>query len=338
MKYLDDLSQLGSPETIYIYGSGSHAKTLSDQISYHRKDIKILNYLDKFKKSGFINSIEILNLEKLSQIDKSKKIIVSTDISFWEEIAKDLNRYNLYFNRFNDFNIYRRKEEIYDKKYIKSLFVESEKIDTMFSCIENQNIKTLIENKQIIDSPEIFFEKINLNDSFTVLNGGGSNGNENEKFLEKIGENGKIYSFDPYHQMAPKIQQIEVYPYVLYGSTGKVNFVYDGSRSKIVDDYKDSSELINSITIDNFIKKKDIKNLDFITLDVEGAEKQVLQGAKNCIEKFMPNLAISIYHSTADFFEIPLLINELCSDYKLDIGIYSQQGVDTILHAHIDSK
>ena len=52
----------------------------------------------------------------------------------------------------------------------------------------------------------------------------------------------------------------------------------------------------------------------------------------------MPNLAISIYHSTADFFEIPLLINELCSDYKLDIGIYSQQGVDTILYAHIDSK
>ena len=68
---------------------------------------------------------------------------------------------------------YRRKEEIYNKKYIKSLFVESEKIDTMFSCIENQNIKTLIENKQIIDSPEIFFQKINLNDSFIVLNGGG---------------------------------------------------------------------------------------------------------------------------------------------------------------------
>ena len=62
MKYLDDLSQLGNSETIYTYGSGSYAKTLSDQISYHCKDIKILNYLDKFRKSGFINSIEILNL------------------------------------------------------------------------------------------------------------------------------------------------------------------------------------------------------------------------------------------------------------------------------------
>ena len=40
MKYLDDLSQLGNSETIFIYGSGSYAKTLSDQISYHRKDIK----------------------------------------------------------------------------------------------------------------------------------------------------------------------------------------------------------------------------------------------------------------------------------------------------------
>ena len=40
MKYLDDLSQLGSSESIFIYSSGSYAKTLSDQISYHRKDIK----------------------------------------------------------------------------------------------------------------------------------------------------------------------------------------------------------------------------------------------------------------------------------------------------------
>ena len=41
MKYLDDLSQLGNSESIFIYSSGSYTKTLSDQISYHRKDKKM---------------------------------------------------------------------------------------------------------------------------------------------------------------------------------------------------------------------------------------------------------------------------------------------------------
>ena len=41
MKYLDDLSQLGSSESIFIYSSGSYTKTLSNQISYLRKDKKM---------------------------------------------------------------------------------------------------------------------------------------------------------------------------------------------------------------------------------------------------------------------------------------------------------
>jgi len=156
MKYLDSLNQLEYLENIYIYGSGSFAKTLSDQISFHREDITIMNYIDKFKEGEFLNSLEIINIRNLSKIDKSLKIIVSTDMLFWEEISEDLNGLNVYFNRFNDFNVYRREEDIYDKKYIKSLYLESKKIDILFNAIENQTIKDLIDNKNIIDPVERF--------------------------------------------------------------------------------------------------------------------------------------------------------------------------------------
>jgi hypothetical protein len=132
------------------------------------------------------------------------------------------------------------------------------------------------------------------------------------------------------------IPQIKVLPYVLSDKTGKVHFLYDGSRSKIVEGGNGPKELVDSVTIDQFVSREDIKRLDFITLDVEGAEKKVLEGAKETISKFRPKLAISVYHSTADFFEIPSLVSELCPDYKLDIGIYSSQGVDIMLHAHIE--
>jgi len=335
MKYLDSLNQLDHSENIYIYGSGSFAKTLSDQISFYRKDIIVVNYLDKYKKGEFLDSIEIINLENLSKIDKSLKIIVSTDISFWEEIAEDLNGFNVYLNRFNDFNIYRREEGIYDKKYIKSLYLKSKKVDILFNSIENQTIKDLINNQDIIDSNESFLEKLNLLDSHKIINGGGANGNENENFLKKIGKKGVIYSFDPNHEAVSGTPQLEIYPYVLYGSTGRVIFENNGSRSRIIEDDNDSSVSVESITIDEFIKRKDIKKIDCITLDVEGLEKAVLEGAENCIKEFKPTLAISIYHSTADFYEIPFLLNKLCSEYKFDISIYSPHGIDTILHAQV---
>ena len=42
------------------------------------------------------------------------------------------------------------------------------------------------------------------------------------------------------------------------------------------------------ISIDNFVKKKNIKKIDFIKIDVEGHEYNVLQGAIKTINKFRP--------------------------------------------------
>ena len=83
----------------------------------------------------------------------------------------------------------------------------------------------------------------------------------------------------------------------------------------------------------------DINNIDkvnCITLDVERFEKKVLEGAEWCIKNHKPTLAISVYHSTADFFEIPAMLRKMCSNYVFDIGIYTHQSIDTMLHAYID--
>ena len=47
------------------------------------------------------------------------------------------------------------------------------------------------------------------------------------------------------------------------------------------------SHPINS-PIDKFVKDHKIKNIDFIKIDVEGHEYEILEGAKNSIKKFKP--------------------------------------------------
>lgn len=58
---------------------------------------------------------------------------------------------------------------------------------------------------------------------------------------------------------------------------------------------------------------------DYIKIDVEGNEKQAIMGVKNEIISSLPTLRIALYHRSEDIFELPLMINELSSQYKLYI-------------------
>ena len=54
-----------------------------------------------------------------------------------------------------------------------------------------------------------------------------------------------------------------------------------------------------------------------LKLDVEGAERQALAGAEQTIVRCRPKLNIAAYHTSADFFSLPLYVHALCPDYRL---------------------
>lgn len=59
------------------------------------------------------------------------------------------------------------------------------------------------------------------------------------------------------------------------------------------------------------------RELDFLKMDVEGAEREALEGARQTILRCRPDLQISLYHRSGDLFELPLYIHRLCPDYRL---------------------
>lgn len=54
-----------------------------------------------------------------------------------------------------------------------------------------------------------------------------------------------------------------------------------------------------------------------LKMDVEGAERQALLGARRTIETYQPTLNIAVYHRSEDFFTLPLLVHTLCPSYRL---------------------
>jgi len=81
---------------------------------------------------------------------------------------------------------------------------------------------------------------------------------------------------------------------------------------------------VKVITIDDFVKKEKIKKVDFIKMDIEGAEFDTLKGAVKTLKKDKPDLIITIYHKGEHFFEIPSWLKKQVPEYNLPFLAFSQ--------------
>lgn len=55
----------------------------------------------------------------------------------------------------------------------------------------------------------------------------------------------------------------------------------------------------------------------YIKIDVEGAEREALEGAAKTVADFKPKLNIALYHRNEDMFSLPLMISKMNRKYKL---------------------
>jgi hypothetical protein len=74
------------------------------------------------------------------------------------------------------------------------------------------------------------------------------------------------------------------------------------------------------------------QKVDFIKLDIEGAEQDALCGAKETIKKYTPILAICIYHKAQDWYKIPQIVLDINPNYKLYLRHYMEGIYETVMY------
>jgi FkbM family methyltransferase len=75
------------------------------------------------------------------------------------------------------------------------------------------------------------------------------------------------------------------------------------------------AEEISITTIDDFAKERNLDRVDFIKVDAEGYEKQILRGARETIQRFRPILSVSAYHFPDDKTDIVELVEGITPEY-----------------------
>ena len=156
-------------------------------------------------------------------------------------------------------------------------------------------------------------------------------------FSKKCSDNAQIYAFEPDDYAFQILEKIKN-KYKLNNVITK-NILFSNAEKEI--DFVSMIENTptikkNAITIDKFVEENDIEKIDYIKMDVEGAERTILEGGVKTIKKFKPHLAIAIYHGgklfMEDFYDIPLFIkNIMGEDYQYYIRTFHPAGLETIL-------
>jgi FkbM family methyltransferase len=117
-----------------------------------------------------------------------------------------------------------------------------------------------------------------------------------------------------------KSGKVKVVPQGVWDSAGRLALRLsdssNDSHSVVYDDNRKSSESIEVTTIDLLQRSLGLPRVDFIKMDIEGAERNALRGARRVISHWRPRMALSSYHLAGDPAAISALAWEFRPDYR----------------------
>lgn len=82
-------------------------------------------------------------------------------------------------------------------------------------------------------------------------------------------------------------------------------------------------------TIDRLLDDLGLEKVDFIKMDIEGAEANAVKGAARTLRKWKPRLSIAVYHHPDHARTIPLLIRGSRPDYEMECEICHEDNGKT---------
>ncbi len=191
-----------------------------------------------------------------------------------------------------------------------------------FANVINFKLSGRIEylNRCTTPKEEIFRELIDLKSCREYIDMGAYNGDTVLEFAELTGGSyDNIYAVEPDSRNFRKLTKnteglhdVKLYNGAAWSENCMLNFSDKSGRQSAIDPFKAGKiKEIQGITGDSLTA-----HADLIKMDVEGAEREAILGARRLLEGGS-SLIAALYHRNEDMFDIPLLVHEINPKLKL---------------------
>lgn len=349
---------------VIIFGAGKYGLDIFNMLKKYNMDKNIKAFCDNDidKQGKHILNFKILSYFEAKKIYTNPFPLFLICSTYYDEIAEQLRRNGeerflilngkyqyIYREIFDDYN--RIKSLIYWNSLYNKMNLD--KIKMVYEMLDDEESKKVLNarmnlirtaNWSSLESVDIskkqYFQKdiFEFNDKEIFLDLGALNGDTILEFAKTVNYSyKKIIAFEPenenYKDMINNlsknnIKNVKIYNLGTWSEKAVLNFSTTGCPH-----LTDSGECkINVDSLDNLFLDVPIT---FIKMDIEGAEKETLLGAKEVIKKYKPKLAVCVYHKTNDIYEIPILIKSLVPKYKIYLRHHSSNLTETVCYACI---
>lgn len=352
-----------------IFGAGALGRMML--LLLRESGISVNCFIDNSpsKQDGILEGIPIYSLTKIaSELDRYDIVLCD---SYAAEKRKQLNTYSKTEGIFELDEIFSKDVSRYSYDYFQEhidLFqqtydwLEDSDSKNIFEATIKRNITGNIhyldqiriqdgENERFITTKDMehqyFVDYVQDDYSDKVfVDAGAFTGDTIKEFIEFTGGRyGKIISIEAdivnFRTLKNYIDQekiaVSLQNFALYSEDGEMAFNGGGGDGSRLLENETSSKIgcVPTRSLDSFL---DGERVDFIKMDIEGAELEALKGAREAIGTYLPKLAICVYHRPEDMITIPQYIKSISSNYKLYLKLHGRSSSDLVLYAISDVR
>ena len=345
----DNLQQLRH-ENIIIYWAGFHGKIYKYILNQHGIDVKCYGTPDVVPPDKLYNGLPVYSISKIPFDTQEYTMILALDPCQLKQEIDSIS--NLY--KFKQILVTDETDVMmFCEEYIKNILSKG-KVDLSKPTISWAGViirnpflqSNLYKHEFIYQAADLLLPLYNdytltyegpsemgivqLNSGDCVIDCGANIGLFSVYAASK---RCKVYAFEPY---LPTIEMLE-YNQQLYqdnitiipaavsnyigSSTLYVNSKDYGSNSLYILPHafvRGEDTKVEVITLDAFAEKEKIKKINFIKVDIEGAEANMIDGASEILKKWKPKLSICTYHKKDDKKVLSELILKHNPNYSIE--------------------
>ena len=172
------------------------------------------------------------------------------------------------------------------------------------------------------DRDEVFSELLEAADIKTYADLGAYNGDTIRELIRYAPSLERVTAFEPDRRSFRKLSEycetltspdIEKINAAAWSGDAVLTFGDEGNRNSGLF-AKGRSVEISATSLDKALNGRAV---DYVKYDVEGCEREAIEGSKETVLSCKPKLLVSVYHRSEDIFALPLQIKAMRPDYKL---------------------